>query len=95
MGVHNIVYFILGWGSVIAGISTIVMGARLLFIASGGRKGWFGGGTGVDLAADPGKALEALSKLPLWAVAIIVGYLQILVGLWLLGETLFGYSMLP
>jgi hypothetical protein len=69
------------------------MGARLLFRAAGGKSTLLGG-TG-DQAVDPGKVLEALSKLPQWAAAVIVGYLQILMGFWILGETLFGYSMLP
>ena len=94
MGVPNAIYIILGWGSVAAGAFTIVMGARMLFRAAGGKAKWLGG-TGTDLAVDPGKVLEALSKLPLWAVMIIVGYMQILMGFWMLGETLFGYSMLP
>jgi hypothetical protein len=94
MGVPSIILIILGWFSVAAGAFTIVMGGRLLFRAAGGK--WkLLGGAGQDQAVDPGKVLEALSKLPQWAVMVIVGYLQILMGFWMLGAKLFGYSMLP
>jgi hypothetical protein len=42
---------------------------------------------------DLGKALEAISKLPQWAVMLIIGYLQILMGFWLLGATMFKSKM--
>jgi hypothetical protein len=46
-------------------------------------------------AVDVAKLLEALSKLPQWAVAVVLGNLQILMGFWMLGATLFGYKLLP
>jgi hypothetical protein len=38
--------------------------------------------------------LEALSKLPQWAIAVVLGNLQILMGFWMLGATLFGKKLL-
>jgi len=42
-----------------------------------------------------GKWLEALSKRPQWAVAIVLGSLLTAAGAWLLEATVFGYKMLP
>jgi len=42
-----------------------------------------------------GKWIEALSRRPQWAVAIVLGSLLTGVGAWLLEATLFGYKMLP
>jgi len=50
----------------------------------GGAESYAASGT------DWAKLLEALSKLPQWMLAIIVGNAQILMGYWLLGATLFG-----
>ena len=40
-----------------------------------------------------GKWLEALSKRPQWAIAIVLGSLLIAVGAWLLDVTLFAYKL--
>ena len=61
-----------------------------------GNRGIQNSQTYTDTAAvDVSKLLEALSKLPQWAVAVVFGNLQILLGFWMLGATLFGYKMLP
>lgn len=84
----------LGVLSVFAGIFIIGTGTALLFAAA---KGAFKIPKTYDAAAavDVGKLLEALSKLPQWAVAVMLGNLQILMGFWMLGATLFGYRLLP
>ena len=83
---------LLGWGSVGFGAITILVGMILLVRALVLPKNLGGfDKTGFDLS----KALEALAKLPLWAAAIVVGYGQILMGFWMLGETVFKYKMFP
>jgi hypothetical protein len=79
----------LGWFSIAAGTFTIIVGARLLYKAAAVTPGLLIGRDQLD----PAKALEALSKLPQWAVAVIVGYLQLLAGFWMLGAKLFGIEM--
>ena len=91
--VTDTLLLVLGWGSVVAGGVFVLAGVALLIAAGkGALKMTFRGPT--DLP-DVGKLLEALSKLPQWAVAVLLGNLQILIGLWMLGATLFGYKMLP
>src|SRR5215470_8824471 len=84
----------LGWISIAVGIFVVAAGivAGVLLLLAAVRGGFKIART-VDAtsAPDVGKLLEALGKLPQWAVAIIVGNLQILVGFWMLGATLFGY----
>jgi hypothetical protein len=84
----------LGWISVFVGIFIIAAGTLLLIAAI---RGAFRVAKTVDAASAPdvGKLLDALSKLPQWAVAVLVGNVQILVGFWMLGATLFGYKLLP
>jgi hypothetical protein len=82
----------LGWFSVVAGAVIIVAGTVLLCAAAVGA---FKIPRTDAAAIDVGKLLEALSKLPQWAVAVVLGNLQILLGLWMLGATLFGYKLLP
>jgi hypothetical protein len=86
------VFVTLGVVSIFAGILPIVVGMVLL-IASALKSG-VRTYKATD-AGDWGKWLEALSKLPQWAIAIVLGNLQIAIGLWLLGATLFGYKLLP
>jgi hypothetical protein len=84
----------LGWLSVVAGVVIIGAGTALLCAAA---KGAFKipKTFSADAAVNVGKLLEALSKLPQWAVAVVLGNLQILMGLWMLGATLFGYKLVP
>ena len=90
--VPGAVFCVLGVLSMIAGVLTIVVGMGLLIAGAvkAGKQTY----RATD-AIDWGKWLEALSKLPQWAVAIVMGNLQIAVGAWLLGATLFGYKLLP
>jgi hypothetical protein len=83
------VFGILGVLSMLAGVLTIVVGMVLIAVKGGVRT------NRATHAVDWGKWLEFLSKGPKWAVAIVVGTLQIAVGAWLLDATLFGYKMLP
>ena len=84
---------VLGWGSVVAGAVFVLAGLALLIAAGKGALTMtFRGPAALP---DVGKLLEALSKLPQWAVAVLLGNLQILIGLWMLGATLFGYKILP
>jgi hypothetical protein len=83
--------WVLGWGSIIAGIIIIVAGAVSLLSAGIKIPKAF-----IDTQAiDVGKLLEALSKLPQWAVAIMLGNVQIFLGFWMLDATLFGYKLFP
>jgi hypothetical protein len=84
----------LGGLSVFAGVVLIAAGTVLLCAAAKGAfkiPKTFSPTAAVDVA----KLLEALSKLPQWAVAVVLGNLQILMGFWMLGATLFGYKLLP
>ena len=81
------IFCVLGWGSIVVGTLAIVIGTALLAAAA-----WK---TPSATDADAGKLLEAISKLPQWAVAMIVGYMQVSIGFWMLGATLFGHKMLP
>jgi hypothetical protein len=82
---------ILGWASIGFGALTILAGMILLLRTLVLPKGI----GGADGTFDLSKALEALGKLPLWAAAIVVGYVQIVMGFWMLGETVFKYKMFP
>jgi hypothetical protein len=88
------VFFLLGWGSIGVGVLAVVIGTALLLIAA--WRAWKvpASATPTD-AIDLGKVLDAISKLPQWAITMIVGYLQILFGFWMLGATLFGKKLLP
>jgi hypothetical protein len=88
------VFWDIGWFLVCAGIVIIVAGTALLCAAAWGvfrapKK--FAPSAAIDVA----KLLEALSKLPQWAIAVVLGNLQILMGLWMFGATIFGYKLLP
>jgi hypothetical protein len=85
---------VLGWGSIGVGAIIILLGTLLLIATVTGS---FNVAKSLDAkaAVDVGKLLEALSKLPQWAVAVILGNLQMLMGFWFLGATLFGYKLLP
>ena len=84
----------LGGASIVLGILIIAAGTLMLIAAV---RGAFKVANTVDAAKAPdvGKLLEALSKLPQWAVAVMLGNVQILMGFWMLGATLFGYKLLP
>jgi hypothetical protein len=82
------VFGILGVLSMLAGVVTIVVGVVLIAIKGEVR-------TYRVTVADWAKWLEPLGKLPRWAVAIVLGVLQIAVGAWLLEATLFGHRVLP
>src|SRR5262249_23375128 len=84
---------VFGWGSVVAGGVFVLAGVGLLIAAGEGALTMaFRGPTALP---GVGKLLEALNKLPPWAVAVLLGNLQILIGLWMLGATLFGYKIAP
>ena len=83
------IFGILGVLSMLAGVLSIVVGVVLIAVKGGVRT------YKATDAVDWGKWLEPISKLPQWAVAIVLGTLQIAVGAWLLEATLFGHRMLP
>jgi hypothetical protein len=80
------------------GILTVLAGVILIIVAALTalhvyRRGPTTSTTDYAAGVDWAKILEALSKLPQWMLAIIVGNAQILVGYWLFGATLFGYKL--
>jgi len=92
--VTNDLLWWLGWGSVWVGCVIVAFGT-LLLIATVWGAFKLADSADATKAPDVGKLLEALSKLPQWALAVILGNVQILMGFWMLGATLFGYKMLP
>jgi hypothetical protein len=85
---------------IIFGILTVFAGVVLIMVAALTALHVYMRGpkpSNTDFAAgvDWAKILEALSKLPQWMLAIIAGNVQILVGYWLLGATVFGYKLWP
>jgi multisubunit Na+/H+ antiporter MnhB subunit len=83
---------------IVFGIVTVLAGVGLIIVAALTalhvyRQGPRTSGTDYAAGVDWAKILEALSKLPQWMLAIIVGNAQILVGYWLLSATLFGYEL--
>ncbi len=65
----------------------LVITVKLLFTVLGST--WGGEPTGGSGPSDWAKLVEAIAKLPIWALALLAGDVQIWLGLRLLGTNIF------
>ena len=81
----------IGWLLIVGGLLLVVAGTLGAGAALLPKRA---GKVLLDQAApDWAKIIDAIAKLPAWAMIVLMGNVQILLGCWLHGAKLFGYQL--